>query len=119
MKAYEFSPYFQKFVTVILDNGSEVSGYISNVDDLKNDSTETLDLVNGLQASTILLESIVDIHESVREDTLQIPIVPESESLNPNKKSFSDKLDELFSKTMDDVLEVKLPNGKIINNKRK
>lgn len=116
MEIQEIQQYIQKFITVTLDDGSKVSGYISNVEELRNYSAQTLELVNGLQASSVQISRILDIVEAIREDTLEIPIVTDTDILKKADKPFNDKLDELFSKSMDDVLEVKLPNGKVIDN---
>lgn len=111
--------YIQKFITVTLEDSSEVSGYISNPEEIKDGSALTLELVNGLQASSVEIERIIFIHEAVREDTLSIPIISDKDLKKASPQSFDDKLDELFNKSMDDVLEVKLPNGKVIDNTKK
>lgn len=123
MKANEIAVYLTKFVTAELDDGSEVSGYISNAEEIKQAGDEDLDiiLVNGLQNSQVPSYRIMRIHEAVREDTLKIPIITESGDLFTNKKpeTLEDKLDELFDKSLSDTLEVRLPNGKVIDNRRK
>lgn len=123
MRAEELIPYLTKFVTVTLDDFSEVSGYISNPNDFKTlDDSINMVLVNGLQNSQVPISRIVDICEAVREDTTQIPIVQESSDLvsrtNKKKKAaaFNDRLDELLDKSLSDTLEVRLPNGKVIDN---
>ncbi|MDD6726087.1 MAG: hypothetical protein PUE16_01930 [Lactimicrobium massiliense] len=123
MRAEELIPYLTKFVTVTLDDFSEVSGYISNPNDFKTlDDSINMVLVNGLQNSQVPISRIIDICEAVREDTTQIPIVQESSDLvsrtNKMKKAaaFNDRLDELLDKSLSDTLEVRLPNGKVIDN---
>ncbi|MCH4020116.1 MAG: hypothetical protein LKE61_04485 [Erysipelotrichaceae bacterium] len=123
MRAEELIPYLTKFVTVTLDDFSEVSGYISNPNDFKTlDDSINMVLVNGLQNSQVPISRIIDICEAVREDTTQIPIVQESSDLvsrtNKKKKAaaFNDRLDELLDKSLSDTLEVRLPNGKVIDN---
>ena len=123
MRAEELIPYLTKFVTVTLDDFSEVSGYISNPNDFKTlDDSINIVLVNGLQNSQVPISRIIDICEAVREDTTQIPIVQESSDLvsrtNKKKKAaaFNDRLDELLDKSLSDTLEVRLPNGKVIDN---
>lgn len=123
MRAEELIPYLTKFVTVTLDGFSEVSGYISNPNDFKTlDDSINMVLVNGLQNSQVPISRIIDICEAVREDTTQIPIVQESSDLvsrtNKKKKAaaFNDRLDELLDKSLSDTLEVRLPNGKVIDN---
>ncbi len=126
MRAEELIPYLTKFVTVTLDDFSEVSGYISNPNDFKTlDDSINMVLVNGLQNSQVPISRIIDICEAVREDTTQIPIVQESSDLvsrtNKMKKAaaFNDRLDELLDKSLSDTLEVRLPNGKVIDNSGK
>lgn len=123
MRAEELIPYLTKFVTVTLDDFSEVSGYISNPNDFKTlDDSINMVLVNGLQNSQVPISRIIDICEAVREDTTQIPIVQESSDLvsrtSKKKKAaaFNDRLDELLDKSLSDTLEVRLPNGKVIDN---
>ena len=126
MRAEELIPYLTKFVTVTLDDFSEVSGYISNPNDFKTlDDSINMVLVNGLKNSQVPISRIIDICEAVREDTTQIPIVQESSDLvsrtNKKKKAaaFNDRLDELLDKSLSDTLEVRLPNGKVIDNSGK
>lgn len=123
MKANEIAVYLQKFVTAELDDGSEVSGYFSNAEEIKQAGTEDLEiiLVNGLQSSQVPSWRIMRIHEAVREDTLKIPIITESGDLFRNNKpeTLEEKLDELFDKSLSDTLEVRLPNGKVIDNSKK
>lgn len=123
MKANEITEYLTKFVTAQLDDGSEVSGYISNAEEIKQAGGNDLDIifVNGLQSSQVPSYRITGIREAVREDTLKIPIITESGDLFISKKpdTLEDKLDELFDKSLSDTLEVRLPNGKVIDNRRK
>lgn len=122
MDTKEIYAYLTKFVTVTLDDGSEVSGYISNPDEIRHAAGDVnVVLVNGLQNSQVPAARITGIHESVREETTEIPIITEASDLvsRMNKKTsalLNDKLDELFDKSLSDTLEVKLPNGKIIDN---
>lgn len=122
MNTQEIYAYLTKFVTVTLDDGSEVSGYISNPDEIRHAEGDVdVVLVNGLQNSQVPASRIIDIHESVREETTEIPIITEASDLvtRMNKKTsalLNDKLDELFDKSLSDTLEVKLPNGKVIDN---
>ena len=123
MKTNEIALYLSKFVTAELDDGSEVSGYISNAEEIKMAGDGDLDniLVNGLQSSQVPSYRIIRMHEAVREDTLKIPIITESGDLFKSSKpeTLEDKLDELFDKSLSDTLEVRLPNGKIIDNRKK
>ncbi len=124
MRAEEIRPYITKFVTIILDDDTEVSGYIANPEDFKQSSDDiSIVLVNGLQNSQIPIFRIVGIHEAVREETIEIPIVGDSSSIISKKKQkeeqqqdFNDRLDELFDKSLSETLEVTLPNGKVIDN---
>ena len=117
--------YVTKFVTVILDDGSEVSGYITNPDEIKNAEGDVdVLLVNGFQNSQVPSWRIKEIHEAVREDTTEIPIISESSNLvsRMNKKKsqeLNDQLDDLLRKSLSETLEVTLPNGKVIDNSGK
>lgn len=111
----ELQKYITKFVTVELKDHTEVSGYISNPREVVHGTASDLVLVNGLQSSQIPVINIIDIREAVREDTTEIPILGESINLK-RKQSFDDRLDELLDKSLSETLEVKLPNGKIIDN---
>ena len=122
MKANEIAVYLTKFVTAELDDGSEVSGYISNAEEIKQAGEGDLDiiLVNGLQNSQVPSYRIMRIHEAVREDTLKIQIITESGDIYKKKpETMEEKLDELFDKSLSDTLEVRLPNGKVIDNRKK
>lgn len=116
MKAEELIPYLTKFITVTLDDGTEISGYISNPEDFRHNVNEHthIKLVNGLQNSITEVRRIVDVEAVNREDTTEIPVFGETSS--QKKADFDEKLNELFDKSLSDTLEVKLPNGKVIKS---
>jgi hypothetical protein len=120
MKAVELAPYLQKFITVTLNDGTEISGYISNPEDFRNhlDDDGQVTLVNGLQNSVTEISRIVKVEVAVREDTTEIPVFGETveASRRRQKEDFNTRLDELFDKSLSDTLEVKLPNGKVIKS---
>lgn len=123
MDAEELRPYLARFVTVTLDDGTEISGYIANPEDFREENAEAnqIRLVNGLQNSITEISRIIDIKAVNRQDTTEIPVIGESSDVVSRMKKkqsedFDEKLDELFDKSLSDTLEVKLPNGKIIHS---
>lgn len=127
MEAGEITPYTARFVTVTLDDGTEISGYIANAEEFRKDPDHVthITLVNGLQNSVTEIERIIDIKAVKRQDTTEIPVVGESSDVTSlvrrreeqkKSQSFDEKLDELFDKSLSDTLEVKLPNGKVIQS---
>ncbi|MCH4012813.1 MAG: hypothetical protein LKE64_00570 [Solobacterium sp.] len=123
MDAEELRPYLARFVTVTLDDGTEISGYIANPEDFRKDNAKAdqIRLVNGLQNSITEISRIIDIKVVNRQDTTEIPVIGESSDVVSRMKKkqsqdFDEKLDELFDKSLSDTLEVKLPNGKIIHS---
>ena len=120
MDAEELRPYLARFVTVTLDDGTEISGYIANPEDFRKENAEAnqIRLVNGLQNSITEISRIIDIKAVNRQE---IPVIGESSDVVSRMKKkqsedFDEKLDELFDKSLSDTLEVKLPNGKIIHS---
>jgi hypothetical protein len=77
MSRVGLKPYLNKFITVTLDDGKEESGFISNPEDFKKDANDDgiLVLLNGLMNAEVKVSRIVAVRESVREDTVKIPIV--------------------------------------------
>ena len=123
MDAEELRPYLARFVTVTLDDGTEISGYIANPEDFRKDNAKAdqIRLVTGLQNSITEISRIIDIKVVNRQDTTEIPVIGESSDVVSRMKKkqsqdFDEKLDELFDKSLSDTLEVKLPNGKIIHS---
>ena len=105
----DLKPFLTKFITVTLDDGTEESGFVANPDAFKNSDNQdgVLVLLNGLLNAEVKVSRIVDVHESVREDTIKIPIIgfdtplmqEESESIN---QEIDSKLDELFDMSLED-----------------
>lgn len=123
MDAEELRPYLSRFVTVTLDDGTEISGYIANPEDFRKENAKAnqIRLVNGLQNSITEISRIIDIKVVNRQDTTEIPVIGESSDVVSRMKKkqpqdFDEKLEELFDKSLSDTLEVKLPNGKIIHS---
>lgn len=77
MKDIDLRPYLNRFITVTLDDGKEESGFISNPEDFKDGTNADgiLVLLNGLLNSEVRVSRITAVRESVREDTVKIPIV--------------------------------------------
>jgi hypothetical protein len=77
MEKIDLKPYLNKFITVTLDDGKEESGFIANPDAFRQetDDNAVLVLLNGLLNAEVRVSRIVAVRESVREDTVKIPIV--------------------------------------------
>lgn len=77
MKIEEILPYLQKFVTVFEDNGTAHSGYIANVDEIRNckDAHVPIQLLNGFFQETVDSEHILSMQETAREETISIPVI--------------------------------------------
>lgn len=76
MKKEDILPHLNRFITATLNDGSNHSGYISNAKEIKEASTEEVQvtLVNGLFVETILLTNVVDISFPAREETTSLPV---------------------------------------------
>ena len=107
MDAEELRPYLARFVTVTLDDGTEISCYIANPEDFRKDNAKAdqIRLVNGLQNSITEISRIIDIKAVNRQDTTEIPVIGESSDVVSRMKKkqsqdFDEKLDELFDKSL-------------------
>ena len=83
MNTIDLTPYINKFITVTLDDGKEESGFISNPEEFKEktDPNSILVLLNGLMNAEVQVSRIVAVRESVREDTVKVPVVGYDEPL--------------------------------------
>lgn len=83
MNTIDLKPYLNKFITVTLDDGKEESGFISNPEQFKEttDPDSILVLLNGLMNAEVQISRIVAVRESVREDTVKVPVVGYDEPL--------------------------------------
>lgn len=78
MKRKEILPYLNKFVSVILLDGSEHSGYISNPSDIQHASEDEdvqVSLLNGFFAESVSLQDIRFLSTPQREETVNIPVI--------------------------------------------
>jgi len=76
MENRDFFDYLNKYITVTLDDGTEHSGFVANPKDFQSDTQQlSLDLLNGLMKDTVQVDKIVKIRQSVREDTLSLPVI--------------------------------------------
>ncbi|MEE3488686.1 MAG: hypothetical protein VZT48_11360 [Bulleidia sp.] len=78
MKRKEILPYLNKFISVILLDGSEHSGYISNPSDITNageDDDVQVSLLNGFFAESVSLRDICFLSLPQRDETVNIPVV--------------------------------------------
>ena len=77
MANIDLKPYLNKFITVTIDDGKEESGFIANPEEFKEETRDDsiLVLLNGLLNAEVRVSRIVAVRESVREDTVKIPIV--------------------------------------------
>ena len=63
MEKEDLLPYVNKFITAVLGDGSEHSGYISNPEDFKSgEAGEVLKLINGMMTDEIPVEEIREIY---------------------------------------------------------
>ena len=115
MEAKDLAPYTRKFISAILDDGSVVSGYVSNPDDFSgSEEGQKILLLNGLLHSEIQISRIVRVIVPDREDTTHIPIVDTEGVVIKPKKSLDEQLDELFQQSLSDDIVVTLPDGRRI-----
>lgn len=122
MKTEELMPYLAKFVSVTMDDGAVVSGYIANRDAIREGTAKNAEIVNGLQNSSAAIARMVSVEVVSREDTTSIPILDQKGTEKLKRKQqevFSDRLDELFEDSLSDDLEVKLPDGRVISSRKK
>ena len=77
--------YLNKFITAVLEDGSEHSGYISNPEDFKSgEAGEVLKLINGMMTDEIPVEEIREIILPAREDTVAVPVIDLKEGYRNN-----------------------------------
>lgn len=77
MKREEFKPYLRMFISAVLEDGSERSGYISNYDDFEHGTSDDINLVlvNGFYSESVPIAKVVQVKLPAREDTVSIPVV--------------------------------------------
>lgn len=118
MDPKDLTPYINKFISVTLDDGSTVSGYVSNPGDFSSGDDENGEkkilLLNGLLHSEILISRIRDISLPEREDTIHIPVVNTDGITIVPKKTLDEQLDDLFRQSLSDDIVVTLPDGRTI-----
>ncbi len=69
-------PHLNQFMTVTLTDGSNHSGYISNVKEIQEGGENPeVQLVNGLFVETVRLEDIAEISFPAREETSALPVI--------------------------------------------
>ncbi|MBR2829275.1 MAG: hypothetical protein IKE68_01855 [Solobacterium sp.] len=85
MEKEELLPYLNKFITAILQDDSEHSGYVANPDDFKNgEEGKILKLLNGMMVDEIPVEQIREIVLPAREDTVALPVIDLKEGYRNN-----------------------------------
>ena len=85
MEKEDLLPYLNKFITAVLVDGSEHSGYISNPEDFKSgEAGEVLKLINGMMTDEIPVEEIREIILPAREDTVAVPVIDLKEGYRNN-----------------------------------
>ena len=73
MEKEAFIPLLSKFITVTTDDGKEISGYISNANELTgNDEVTNL---NGLVSQNVPLERIVTADETSRNESVDVHVL--------------------------------------------
>ncbi|MBR2825675.1 MAG: hypothetical protein IKE51_05375 [Solobacterium sp.] len=77
MKKDELIPYLNKFITVILKNTSEHTGYVSNAKEIIEAEEEdvVLKLINGMFTEEVPISEIESIELPERENTVSIPTI--------------------------------------------
>ncbi|MBR4163399.1 MAG: hypothetical protein IKR11_07755 [Solobacterium sp.] len=116
MEIKDIMPYVRKFISAELDDGTVISGYVSNPESFTDDSREdaTIELLNGLQKSKVQISRIIRVFIPDRENTTRIPVVDTEGITILEKQSFEDKLEELFNQSLSDEIVVTLPDGRRI-----
>lgn len=117
MDPKDLIPYRNKFISATLDDGSIVSGYVSNPEDFSDGEDQEdrkILLLNGLLHSEIQVSRIVDITLPEREDTIHIPVVDTDGVTIKQKKTLDEQLDDLFRQSLSDDIVVTLPDGRRI-----
>ena len=118
MESKDLIPYKNKFISVTLDDGTVVSGYVSNPEDFssgeEDESGRKILLLNGLLHSEILISRIVNITMPDREETIHIPVVNTDGVTIVPKKTLDEQLDDLFRQSLSDEIVVTLPDGRRI-----
>ena len=104
--------YIRRFVRVTLTDGTVVSGYVSNRDDLKSPDASKIVLINGLMHSEINISSIVDIESAERTENTRIPLVDTEQLDLARIRQLDEKIDELFNQSLSDEIVAQLPDGR-------
>ncbi|MCR5794376.1 MAG: hypothetical protein K6G61_03360 [Solobacterium sp.] len=104
--------YIRRFVRVTLSDGTVVSGYVSNRDDLKSEDASKIVLINGLMHSEINISSIIDIESAERTENTRIPLVDTEQLDLARIRQLDEKIDELFNQSLSDEIVAELPDGR-------
>jgi hypothetical protein len=64
----------QKFIRVVLKDGTVHTGYIGNPEDFRDAMPETMVLVNGLMRDQITIADVADVSFPDRKESTDIPI---------------------------------------------
>lgn len=77
MKKEDITPYLNKFITVIMKDTSEHTGYVSNPREFMDseDENPVLILLNGVFTEEVHISEIERIELPERENTVSIPAV--------------------------------------------
>ena len=76
MNKEDLLPHLNQFMTVTLTDGSNHSGYISNVKEIQEGGEDPeVQLVNGLFVETVRLADITEISFPAREETTSLPVI--------------------------------------------
>ena len=76
MKREDLLEHLNKFMTVTLTDGTHTSGYISNVQEIREGEGDLeVQLVNGLLVETVRLGDIAEISYPAREETTSLPVI--------------------------------------------
>ncbi len=85
MEKEDLLPYLNKFITAVLADDSEHSGYISNPEDFKSgEEGKILKLITGMMTDEIPVEQIRKIILPDREETAALPVIDLKEGYHNN-----------------------------------
>ncbi len=109
MTKIDLKPYLNKFITITLDDGKEESGFIANPDAFRQETNEdsVLVLLNGLLNSEVRVSRITAVRESVREDTVKIPIVGFDKPIAVPKDEVSSDIETLLKEDREESASIR------------
>ena len=83
----EILPYLNRFITLILINGSEHTGFVANskaVKEAPEGEDVQIQLINGIFHDEVWLSEVAELRLPAREETVSIPIKDIKEGYHGN-----------------------------------